>query len=158
MSENGDCIYRDAAIKAFDDPRVEWNYGDVSPESVIRAIEAIPAADVLPRDEAIKVGTELAAMHGSDATSQQLEEAYLKGVEYGMTRRDVRPVVLSRDCVHYEMGVCLKIYDDGAANKDAWQERNPDDYCSYGEDRNVPTNRNTDMRPTSMSGANWEES
>ena len=48
---------------------------------------------------------------------------------------DVRPVVLCRDCVHYEMGVCLKIYDDGAANKDAWQERKPDDYCSYGEKR-----------------------
>ena len=69
---------------------------------------------------------------------------------------DVRPVVLCRDCLHYEMGVCLKIYDDGAANKDAWQERKPDDYCSYGEDRNVPTNCRTDMRPTSMSGANGE--
>ena len=67
--------------------------------STARAIiEAIPAADVLPRDEAIKMGAELAAMHGSDATSQQLEEAYLKGVEDGMTRRDVRPVVLCRDC------------------------------------------------------------
>ena len=69
---------------------------------------------------------------------------------------DVRPVVLCRDCVHYEMGVCLKIYDDGAANKDAWQERKLDDYCSYGEDRNVPTNCRTEMRPTSMSGANRE--
>ena len=69
--------------------------------SIQHAIEAIPAADVLPRDEAIKIGAELAAMHGSDATSQQLEEAYLKGVEYGMTRRDVRPVVLCRDCVNY---------------------------------------------------------
>lgn len=48
---------------------------------------------------------------------------------------DVRPVVLCRDCVHYEMGVCLKIYDDGEANKDAWQERKPDDFCSYGEKR-----------------------
>ena len=48
---------------------------------------------------------------------------------------DVRPVVLCRDCLHYEMGVCLKIYDDGAANKDAWQERKPDDFCSYGEKR-----------------------
>jgi hypothetical protein len=56
-------------------------------------IAKFPAADVLPRDEAIKMGAELAAMHGSDATSQQLEEAYLKGVEDGMTRRDVRPVV-----------------------------------------------------------------
>ena len=69
---------------------------------------------------------------------------------------DVRPVLLCRDCVHYEMGVCLKIYDDGAANKDAWQERKPDDYCSYGEDRNVPSNCRTEMRPTSMSGANGE--
>ena len=66
---------------------------------------------------------------------------------------DVRSVVYCKDCLHYEMGVCLKIYDDGAANKDAWQERKPDDFCSYGEDRNVPTNCRTDMRPTSMSGA-----
>ena len=62
---------------------------------------------------------------------------------------DVRPVVLCRDCIHYEMGVCLKIYDDGAANKDAWQERKPDDFCSYGEDRNVPTNCGADMREES---------
>lgn len=48
---------------------------------------------------------------------------------------DVRPVVLCRYCLHYEMGVCLKIYDDGAANKDAWQDRKPDDFCSYGEKR-----------------------
>lgn len=58
---------------------------------------------------------------------------------------DVRPVVLCRDCLHYEMGACLKIYDDGAANKDAWQERKPDDYCSYGEDKNAPTNCRTNM-------------
>ena len=49
--------------------------------------------------------------------------------------RSVMPVVLCRDCLHYEMGACLKIYDDGAANKDAWQERKPDDFCSYGEKR-----------------------
>ena len=48
---------------------------------------------------------------------------------------DARHVVLCRDCLHYEMGACLKIYDDGAANKDAWQERKPDDFCSYVESR-----------------------
>lgn len=69
------------------------------------------------------------------------------GILESIPTADVRPVVLCRDCLHYEMGVCLKIYDDGAANKDAWQERKPYDYCSYGEDR-------ADMRPTSMSGAN----
>ena len=42
-------------------------------------------------------------------------------------------VVRCRECVHYEMGVCLKIYDDGAASRYAWQERRPDDFCSYGE-------------------------
>ena len=58
---------------------------------------------------------------------------------------DVRPVVLCRDCLHYEMGVCLKIYDDGAANKDAWQERKPDDYCSYGEGRNALTKESEEV-------------
>ena len=46
---------------------------------------------------------------------------------------DAVPAVRCRECVHYEMGVCLKIYDDGAASKYAWQERKPDDFCSYGE-------------------------
>lgn len=62
----------------------------------VALLRSIPAADVLSRDEAIKMGAELAAMHGSDANSQQLEEAYLKGVEYGMTRRDVQPVLKAR--------------------------------------------------------------
>ena len=46
---------------------------------------------------------------------------------------DTVPVVRCKKCVHYERGVCLKIYDDGAASRYAWQERNPDDFCSYGE-------------------------
>lgn len=43
-----ECIERKAAIEAFDDPAVERYYGDVCPESVIRVIEQIPAADVRP--------------------------------------------------------------------------------------------------------------
>lgn len=46
---------------------------------------------------------------------------------------DAVPVVRCEKCVHYEMGVCLKIYDDGAASRYAWQERKPDDFCSYGK-------------------------
>ena len=41
-----DYISREAVIEAFDDPRVERNYGDVDSDSVIRVIEAIPSADV----------------------------------------------------------------------------------------------------------------
>lgn len=61
-------------------------------------------------------------------------ESVLTGIEKAPAA-DVWPVVLCRDCLHYEMGACLKIYDDGAANKDAWQERKPEDFCSYSEKR-----------------------
>lgn len=43
-----DLIPRAAAIEAFDDERVDRNYGDVSPESVIGVIESIPAVDAAP--------------------------------------------------------------------------------------------------------------
>jgi hypothetical protein len=88
-------IEREAAINAVLVGDIDKNFPCMD---IAARLHDIPAADVLPRDEAIKMGAELAAMHGSDATSQQLEEAYLKGVEYGMTRRDVRPVVRCRDC------------------------------------------------------------
>lgn len=42
-------------------------------------------------------------------------------------------IVQCKDCIHYYEGVCLKIYDDGAADKSAWQKRNPDDFCNYGK-------------------------
>lgn len=43
-----DLIPRAAAIEAFNDEHVEWNYGDVSPESVIKVIESIPTVDAVP--------------------------------------------------------------------------------------------------------------
>ena len=43
-----DLILRAAAIEAFDDERVDRNYGDVSPESVIEVIESSPAVDAAP--------------------------------------------------------------------------------------------------------------
>lgn len=43
------------------------------------------------------------------------------------------PVVRCKDCVHYDMGVCLKIYSDGNVHPEAWQSRKPEDFCSYGE-------------------------
>lgn len=46
---------------------------------------------------------------------------------------DAVPVVRCRECIHYDMGVCLKIYDDGDASSYAWQKRESDDFCSYGE-------------------------
>lgn len=48
MNNTNDLIPRDAAIAAFDDERVDRNYGDVSPESVIRVIESISPVDAVP--------------------------------------------------------------------------------------------------------------
>ena len=50
-----------------------------------------------------------------------------------MPAADVAPVVRCKDCKHYDMGVCLKIYSDGNAHPEAWQSRKPEDFCSYGE-------------------------
>lgn len=52
-------------------------------------------------------------------------------------KADYAEVVRCKDCIHwYETeGVCLKIYSDGEVSPYAWQDRNPDDFCSYGERR-----------------------
>lgn len=61
------------------------------------------------------------------------ELAFLRNYVNCCPTVDAVEVVRCLDCKHYEMGVCLKIYDDGAASRYAWQERKPDDFCSYGE-------------------------
>lgn len=52
---------------------------------------------------------------------------------------DSVPVVRCKDCKHYDMGVCLKIYSDGNVHPEAWQSRKPEDFCSYGERREAKT-------------------
>lgn len=52
---------------------------------------------------------------------------------------DAEVVVRCKDCKHYDMGVCLKIYSDGNVHPEAWQSRKPDDFCSYGERREAKT-------------------
>lgn len=46
---------------------------------------------------------------------------------------DAEVVVRCKDCNHYDMGVCLKIYSDGNVHSEAWQSRKPEDFCSHGE-------------------------
>ena len=85
--------------------------------------------------------------------TQDERDSYNEGINYALRLAancptvDAVPVVRCRDCIHYEMGVCLKIYDDGALNKDAWQKRNPNDYCSYGE-----------CKPTHCKDCKWWDS
>lgn len=56
----------------------------------------------------------------------------LKAAVIRIPAANVAPVVRCKNCTHYDLGVCLKIYSDGNAQKDSWQSRNPDDFCSYG--------------------------
>lgn len=61
--------------------------------------------------------------------SRPLALAYLALTE----EVDSVPVVRCKDCKHYDMGVCLKIYSDGNVHSAAWQKRKPEDFCSCGE-------------------------
>ena len=83
-------------------------------------------------------------MMPSDVTSMRMDMAIIAALFNGVdvdrmkelaeVDKDGRLVVLPcKDCAHYDMGVCLKIYSDGSVHPAAWQERKPDDFCSYGE-------------------------
>ena len=72
----------------------------------------------------------------ADVASRWMEqnEAYMDAeILRAIPTVDAVPVVRCKDCIHYDLGVCLKIYSDGNAQKDSWQSRNPNDFCSYGE-------------------------
>lgn len=63
--------------------------------------------------------------------SSEGEDKYFEAVK--IIKEKCMPVVLRKNCTHYDLGVCLKIYSDGNAHFEAWQPRNPDDFCNYGE-------------------------
>lgn len=79
-------INRDDAINSLislqneSDMPEDWHKG-VS--ASLSNLYRVPGADVVDRDEGIKMGAELAAMHGSDATSQELEKVFFDGMEEG---------------------------------------------------------------------------
>lgn len=55
------------------------------------------------------------------------------GVKGNAPTVDAVEVVRCKDCKHYDLGVCLKIYSNGNAHPEAWQPRRPEDFCSYGD-------------------------
>lgn len=82
-------------------------------------------AEYIDRVDAIKAVNEQNAL--------TMTRAALIDVLNGIPAVDVAPVVRCKDCKHYDMGVCLKIYSAGNAHPEAWQPRRPEDFCSYGE-------------------------
>ena len=75
-------------------------------------------------------------IHNGETQLDSLAEGFTEAyhiIKYVLPTVDAVPVVRCEDCMHYDLGACLKIYSDGNAQKDSWQSRNPDDFCSYGE-------------------------
>ena len=90
-------------------------------------------ADYIRRDDALFV-LRKAERGGSMTALTRLERAYAEIRE--MPAADVAPVTRCKDCEHYDLGVCLKIYSDGSVHPAAWQSRKPTDFCSYGTPKN----------------------
>lgn len=75
-------------------------------------------------------------IHNGETQLDSLAEGFTEAdhiIKYVLPTVDAVPVVRCKDCEHYDMGVCLKIYSDGNVHLEAWQERKPDDFCSYGK-------------------------
>ena len=50
---------------------------------------------------------------------------------------DAEPVVRCKECVHYRNGICGKIeYIMDGYYHGTFEEKRPDDFCSYGEKKN----------------------
>ena len=111
-------IERQAALAYKPLPRENRHYKtpdlyeawDAGYDYALHQIRNIPVANVVDLDEGLLMGAQLAAMHGSDATSWQLEQAFFDGVEEGIKKRNVRPVVYGRNVSDFpslfECSVC----------------------------------------------------
>lgn len=83
--------------------------------------------------EYIDKGTAIAKLTALEVTEPNATMTSAKRLLADMPAADVAPVVHCKDCKHYDLGVCLKIYQDGNLHSEAWQPRKPEDFCSYGE-------------------------
>lgn len=84
-------------------------------------------------DEYINRGTAIAKLTALEVSNPNTTMVAAKRLLAEVPAADVAPVVRCKDCKHYDLGVCLKIYSDGNVHSAAWQSRRPDDFCSYGE-------------------------
>ena len=85
--------------------------------------------EYIEREAAIDAVTEVYYNSPDVNLSAEKFEAAINGI----LAADVAPVVRCKDCKHYALGVCLKIYSDGNMHTEAWQPRRPEDFCSYGQ-------------------------
>ena len=104
-------------------------------------------SDLISREAALNA-TKMAYIECIFVDEKGYEEALLdaagvilkKDIE-ALPAVDAVEVVRCKDCVHYydREPVCLKIYSDCVCHQTAWQERKPNDFCSYGERKDNET-------------------
>lgn len=118
------------------DPEVVFHNGDerfsATPASQEKWEESAPARD----QTLLSLVTELTELNDDNLAQAVLESndvQWCLSELHDYLSYDMVEVVRCKDCKHYDMGVCLKIYSDGNVHPDAWQKRKPDDFCSYGE-------------------------
>lgn len=100
-------------------------------EQALAMLNEEPIAETVSLHDIYRVIAGHSYYHG-DAILAALS-CIVEGKEVNPVRPvDVAPVVRCKDCIHYDMGVCLKIYSAGNAHPEAWQPRRPEDFCSYG--------------------------
>ena len=91
--------------------------------------KVLTMAEYIKREAAIDAVTEVYYNKPDVNLSGEKFEAAINGI----LATDVAPVVRCKNCKHYDLGVCLKIYSDGNMHPEAWQSRKPDDFCADGE-------------------------
>lgn len=134
-------IDREALRKVLENWRdahadVDDEQGCGLPEDVIWEVDAQPAADVAPvvhgkwivRFDGPYKRRRCYCSHcgkhnGVGGIAQNQEKPYCPNCGAKMDGGDS------------DMGVCLKIYSDGNVHTEAWQSRKPEDFCSYGEQK-----------------------
>ena len=93
---------------------------------------SVPATEAVSLHDIYRVIAGHSYYHG-DAILAALS-CIVEGKEVNPVRPvDVARVTRCKDCKHYDLGVCLKIYADGNMHTGAWQPRRPEDFCSYGK-------------------------
>lgn len=84
-------------------------------------------------DEYLDKGTAIAKLTALEVSKPNATMITAKRLLAEIPAADVVTVVYCKNCKHYDLGVCLKIYSDGNAHPEAWQSRKPEDFCSYGD-------------------------
>lgn len=102
-------------------PMTDLRFGSVQ-TAVQKWTEVVTMPKYIKQEDAVKAVMAAKWVNGSDgAMAMEI-----------VASSSIIDVTRCKNCAHYDLGVCLKIYSDGNAHPEARQPRRPEDFCSYG--------------------------